>query len=206
MVSQDVSSRGSESLSRLAGADPSILMRAALDGDDEAYRRLLKHLPVLLRMVFRGKFGKYGISASDQEDIIQDVLIAIHLRRVQWDPTMPLLPWVFAITQNKIIDEVRRRVRRREVDLRHLPLKDIKEETTAINAVHDVDRILKILPPRNRKIVSSIRIEGYSTRELAQQLGISEVAVRILLHRSIKGLIKIFGSDNAALSEHHHTP
>lgn len=205
MTGQDADSRGSAPLSKRSGAELSILMRAALDGDDGAYSELLKQLPLLLRIVFRGKFGKYGISVSDQEDIIQDVLIAIHVRRVQWDSTMPLLPWVFAITQNKIIDEVRRRVRRRELDLRYLPTKDIQEETAAINAVHDVDRILKILPPRNRKVVSSVRIEGYSAREVAQQLGISEVAVRILLHRSLQGLIKIFGSDKVGSSERHHT-
>jgi RNA polymerase sigma-70 factor (ECF subfamily) len=113
---------------------------------------------------------------------------------------MHLLPWVFAIAHNKIIDEVRRRVRFRELDRRFPPIKDIQyEETIAINAVYDVDRVLKTLPPRDRKIVSSIRIEGYSARELAQQLGISEVAVRIVLHRSLKGLIKTFGSDKAVL-------
>jgi RNA polymerase sigma-70 factor, ECF subfamily len=196
---QDADGRASAPLSRFSGAELSILMRAALDGNDGAYNKLLKQLPPLLRIVFRGKFGKYGISAGDQEDIIQDVLIAIHLRRMQWDSTMPLLPWVFAITHNKIIDEVRRRVRFRELDRRFLPIKDIHEETVAINAVHDVGRVLETLPPRNRKIVSSIRIEGYSARELAQQLGISEVAVRIVLHRSLKGLIKAFGSDKAVL-------
>lgn len=198
MSAQDADGRASAPLSRCFGAELSILMRAALDGNDGAYNKLLKQLPPLLRIVFRGKFGKYGISADDQEDIIQDVLIAIHLRRIQWDSTMPLLPWVFAITHNKIIDEVRRRVRFRELDQRLLPFRDVQEETVAINAVHDVDRVLKTLPPRNRKIVSSIRIEGYSARELAQQLGISEVAVRIVLHRSLKGLIKTFGSNKAA--------
>jgi RNA polymerase sigma-70 factor (ECF subfamily) len=176
-----------------------MLMRAALVGDDRAYSKLLKQLPLLLSVVFRGKFSQYRISTSDQEDIIQDVLIAIHLRRMQWDSTMPLLPWVFAIARNKIIDEVRRRVRRREFDLQDVPIKDLEEETGAINVAHDVDRILQILPPRNRKVVSSIRLEGYSARELAQQLGISELAVRLLLHRSLKGLRKTFGPDEAVL-------
>jgi len=167
-------------------------MRSALAGDESAYATLLKEVSPVLRAVFRTTFKRYQLSASDQEDVIQDVLITLHLRRDQWNRALPLLPWVFAITRNKIIDEVRRRARRRDIDLLMLPLDEVREDMLRVDAAHDADRLLEMLPPRNRRIVSSISIEGYSARELANQLGISEVAVRIVHHRSLKGLAELF--------------
>jgi RNA polymerase sigma-70 factor (ECF subfamily) len=168
-------------------------MRAAIGGDETAYGFLLRRLPSVLRGVFRSTFNKYQISQSDQEDIIQDVLIVLHVRRAQWDPKLPLLPWVFAITHNKIIDEVRKRSRRRDMDVLLQASEEDYEDLQKVDAAHDADRLLASHPPRSRRIVASISIEGYSARELASQLDISEVAVRIALHRGLKTLAEAFG-------------
>jgi RNA polymerase sigma-70 factor, ECF subfamily len=173
-------------------AEFSQLMRSALAGDDAAYQTLLRQLPMVLRSVFRASFQKFRMPPSDQEDIIQDVLIILHIRRHRWNPDLPLLPWVFAIAHNKIIDEVRRRSRRRDMEAFLLPEDDNGKHLEGVFAAHDAARMLGTLPPRNRKIVSSISIEGYTARELASELGISEGAVRIVLHRSLRGLAENF--------------
>jgi RNA polymerase sigma-70 factor (ECF subfamily) len=49
-------------------------------------------------------------------------------------------------------------------------------------------RALNGLSERNREIVSSIIIGGYSARELAIHLGMNETTVRVTLHRSLKAL------------------
>jgi RNA polymerase sigma-70 factor (ECF subfamily) len=179
---------------RSQDAKLSALMRASLAGDEMAYVLLLKELPPVLRRVFRSQFNNYQIPQCDREDIIQDVLITLHLRRGRWDSRLPLLPWIFAITRNKIIDDVRRRLRRRDMDLLLQPVYESSNGFLKLDAGHDTGRMLDALPPRSRQIVSSISIEGYSARDLADKLGISEVAVRIVLHRSLKGLSKMFGN------------
>ncbi|WP_409563194.1 sigma factor-like helix-turn-helix DNA-binding protein [Hyphomicrobium sp. MC8b] len=52
----------------------------------------------------------------------------------------------------------------------------------------DLVRILRRLPGRNRDVVRSMSIEGYSARDIAERLGMSEVGVRVALHRSLKAL------------------
>jgi DNA-directed RNA polymerase specialized sigma24 family protein len=41
---------------------------------------------------------------GEAEDIVQEVLLAIHIKRGTWDQARPVGPWVAAITRNKLID------------------------------------------------------------------------------------------------------
>jgi RNA polymerase sigma-70 factor (ECF subfamily) len=163
-------------------------MRTAIAGDEAAYRKLLAELSRLLRGVVRRGFAGVGVARDDVEDVVQDVLLAVHLKRHTWDPAMPLGPWVLAIARNKMIDDLRRRGRRPEVAL-DLSQFDIEgEDQQASIDAHDVDRVLNGLSDRNRDIVRSISIDGHSARDVADRLGMTEVAVRVALHRSLKTL------------------
>src|SRR5262245_38681096 len=109
------------------------LMRAANRGDAAAYRCLLEELtPVLRRTVSR---AFHGCGSGDAEDVVQETLLALHLKRHTWDESRPLLPWVQAIARNKLVDNLRRR--RRQV---HLPIDDIAE-TLAEERVVDTSRV-----------------------------------------------------------------
>jgi RNA polymerase sigma-70 factor (ECF subfamily) len=163
-------------------------MRVAIAGDEAAYRKLLEDLSHLLRGVVRRGFAGVGVARDDVEDVVQEVLLAIHLKRHTWDPAMPLGPWVLAIARNKMIDDLRRRGRRPEVPI-DLTQFDIEgdDQQASIDA-QDVARILNGLSERNRDIVRSISIDGHSARDVADRLGMTEVAVRVALHRSLKAL------------------
>jgi RNA polymerase sigma-70 factor, ECF subfamily len=120
------------------------------------------------------------------------VLLAIHLKRHTWDRAMPLGPWISAITRNKMIDDLRRRGRRQEVaiDLTEFDIAG-DDQQSSIDA-RDVNRILNTLSEKNRDIVRGIAIDGRSAREVADRLGMSEVAVRVALHRSLKTLAETY--------------
>lgn len=166
----------------------SSLMRAAISGDECAYRRLLEELLHTLRqMVCRG-LGGVGISPNDIEDVVQDILLAMHLKRHTWDPSMPLTPWIAAIARNKMIDDLRRRRRRPEIAADLTDLDFGQEDHQGPIAAYDLARVLKKLPDRSRDIVRSLGIDGHSAREVATRHGMTEVAVRVVFHRSLKTL------------------
>ena len=48
---------------------------------------------------------------------MQDILLAVHLKRQTWDANAPFAPWLFAIARNKLIDALRRRGRRTFVNI-----------------------------------------------------------------------------------------
>ena len=88
------------------------LMRSAISGDSAAYHRLLKAVTPVLRAAARRGLARAGQPVDQSEDIVQDILLAVHLKRHTWDTNAPFAPWLFAIARNKLIDALRRRGRR----------------------------------------------------------------------------------------------
>jgi RNA polymerase sigma-70 factor (ECF subfamily) len=171
------------------------LMRAALRGDEQSYRRLLASLSLGLRVIVRSRLQRLGSTPAEAEDVVQEILLALHLKRNTWDPQTQLAPWVAAITRNKLVDTFRRRGQREEIQIEtvidSLQSSSVGDDTDAA----DVGRMLGELSPQQRNIVQSIALEGCSALETASKLGMSEVAVRVALHRSLKALAARFRSD-----------
>ena len=163
-------------------------MRAALAGDEGAYRWLLAEIGRAVRPGIRAAFSRARLGDGDIEDVVQETLLAIHLKRQTWDPNQRVSPWVSAIARHKAIDAMRRRgVRRAE------PIEDFEAflaapEAADPHARSDVERLMETLNPRARDIVRSISLEEQSISATATRLGMSEVAVRVALHRALKAL------------------
>ena len=62
------------------------------------------------------------------------------------------------------------------------------------DAIHayDVKVVLGGLKGRNRDIVQAISIDGHTAQDVAMRLGMTEVAVRVSLHRSLKTLAETY--------------
>ncbi len=88
------------------------LMRSAISGDSTAYHRLLKAITPVLRAAARRGLARAGQPIDQAEDIVQDILLAVHSKRHTWDVNAPFAPWLFAIARNKLIDALRRRGKR----------------------------------------------------------------------------------------------
>jgi RNA polymerase sigma-70 factor, ECF subfamily len=164
------------------------MMRAALAGDEATYRRLLEEISRKVRAMARAAFSRTRVGDADIEDVVQETLLAIHLKRHTWDGGLKLAPWVNAIARHKLIDAMRRRgVRRVE------PIDDFEAVLAAPEAEDphlrsDIERVMQKLAPRQRDIVTSISLDGQSIAATATRLAMSEVAVRVALHRALKAL------------------
>ena len=90
------------------------LLRAALAGDEKAYAAFLHAAAGLVRAFARRRTGQGGI---DPEDIVQETLLAVHVKRHTWRADAPVTPWLYAIARYKLIDAFRRRGRRIDVDI-----------------------------------------------------------------------------------------
>jgi RNA polymerase sigma factor (sigma-70 family) len=170
-------------------------MRAAISGDAGAYRLFLQAVTPHLRAMARRRGARLGASISDSEDVVQEVLLAIHLKRGSWDPSRPIGPWISTIVRNKMIDTLRRRGRHVSV-----PIEDVidtleAEEQADPLEQRDVDRLLSRLKDPQRDIVRSISVEGTSVRDTAARLSMTEGAVRVALHRALKALAALYRSE-----------
>jgi RNA polymerase sigma-70 factor (ECF subfamily) len=169
-------------------------MRAANAGDANSYRRLLGLLTPVLRAFARSGLARAGISAADAEDVMQETLLAVHLKRQTWDENAPLAPWLFAIARHKIIDALRRRRRRVEVSIDNFIEALGANDNQVTSIAGDIDRHLACLPPGQRNVVRCIAVEGASIDEAAARLTMSNGAVRVALHRGLATLAAKFRS------------
>lgn len=167
------------------------LMRLALDGDHAAYRTLLEALGTTLRGLVRSRLAKAGRGNAEVEDIVQEVLLAVHLKRHTWDPDLPFGPWVHVVARHKLIDALRRQGVRPTVSV-----DDVAEALPAPSDTQtdlgDAERLISQLSRRQQAIVRGIAIDGRSASEVGREVGMTEGAVRVALHRALKELARLF--------------
>lgn len=178
----------------MAGSDDSLLaelLRSAIAGDERDYARFLERTAALVRGFARRRTADGGV---DPEDIVQETLLAIHLKRHTWIAEAPVLPWVYAIARFKIIDAYRRRGRRIEIDVDEVAETLAQPEAERVSD-RDVGRALDALAPGQRGVVAAITVEGHSIGETARRLGMTETAVRVALHRGLVAIARKFGRD-----------
>ena len=165
------------------------LMRSAISGDGAAYHRLLKAVTPVLRAAARRGLARAGQPVDQSEDIVQDILLAVHLKRHTWDANAPFAPWLFAIARNKLIDALRRRGRRVFVNI------DDFAETLAERAGRGDragQRGRRPAADRCRRASATCCSRSRSTaprsRIPRRNFAMSEGAVRVALHRGLASL------------------
>ena len=164
------------------------LMRSAISGDSAAYRRLLSAIAPVLRATARRGLARAGQPVDQSEDIVQDILLAVHLKRHTWDAGAPFAPWLFAIARNKLIDALRRRGRRVFVNIDDFAETIASEPVEETVPAREVAVHIEGLPPRQRDVLRSIAVDSASIKATAAKLSMSEGAVRVALHRGLANL------------------
>ena len=164
------------------------LMVASLGGDAASYRSLLDRLSSRLRAYFKGKLTRFGRGATEAEDLVQEVLLAIHLKRHTYDTGEPLTPWVHTIARYKLIDYLRRTRTAASVPLDEGSEVIAQDDNTGAESSHDIRKLLGRLPEKVRCSIECVKLEGRSVAEAAERCGISESGVKINIHRGLRSL------------------
>lgn len=182
---------------RLAG-----LMQAGQAGDGAAYRTLLAELATLMRRVVRRR-APY-LSPEDIEDLVQDILLSLHLARASYDPSRPFMPWIVAIARNRIADQARRFGRRAALDLEFGAQAETFDAFEANNHADKVVDFLAVrdalagLSPSERAAVRLLRLRQLTLAEASAESGTSVTALKVAMHRATRRLRSLLrGSDDA---------
>jgi RNA polymerase sigma-70 factor (ECF subfamily) len=172
-------------------------MMAGLDGDVAAYRVLLERLSAHLRSYYRGRLARAGRGVFEAEDLLQEVLLAIHTRRHTYDRAELFTPWMHAIARYKLIDFLRR------TNSFHsdVPIEDAGELTShadhdGVESSIDLRRLMARLPAKMQRAIQYVKLDGLSVAEAAQRSGMTESAVKVSIHRGLKALSAAIGSEH----------
>jgi RNA polymerase sigma-70 factor (ECF subfamily) len=165
------------------------LLTEANAGDPRAYEQFLRIITPVLRGIVRTRGT--GLGEAGCEDVVQEILLAVHLKRHTWKVGTPVRPWLYAITRYKVADAFRARGRR--IDL---PIEDFIEDLAAEDApdpteAADMEKMIGMLDDRSAHLVRMIGRDGVDTAEAGAALDMSEGAVRVALHRALKRLAQL---------------
>jgi RNA polymerase sigma-70 factor (ECF subfamily) len=162
-----------------------VLMTRSLAGDAAAHRALLQTLATYLRAYFHGRLH----GDADVEDLVQETLLAVHLKRETFDVNERVTAWVFAIARHKLIDWYRRRGSRLVTPLEEAADACVTDAYNDATVQKDLTRLLGELPEKQAMAIRYMKLEGLSAVETAARTGQSVAAVKVDVHRGLKKLI-----------------
>lgn len=158
------------------------LMAAAQDGDKAAYNVLLSEAGMWLERYFRRR-----VPPSQLDDLVQDVLLAIHNKRATYDRQRPFLPWLAAIARYRWVDHLRKVYKHESKEIEDDDaIEDSGEEVTLARV--SLERLFGHLNENQATAIELVKIEGLSIREASQKTGQSESLVKVNIHRGLKKL------------------
>ncbi|MEH6671990.1 sigma-70 family RNA polymerase sigma factor [Halopseudomonas sp.] len=166
------------------------LMAAAQTGDRAAYRTLLTEVKRWLEQYFRRR-----VAPQQLDDLVQEVMLAMHNKRATWDTSRAFLPWLAAIARYRWLDHLRGVYRSQEQSMEDADFVAPGEED-ALHARLSLDRLLVQLPDKQRSVIDLVKICGLSITEAAARTGQSESLVKINIHRGLKRLTSLVEKAN----------
>jgi RNA polymerase sigma-70 factor (ECF subfamily) len=171
--------------------DVAHLVTAARDGDREAFDELVRATYAETYTLALRLMG----NEEDARDVVQEAYLRAFrgLKRFRGDAQFST--WMYRITANCASTQLVRRTKHRHEELRDTdPVVDerpaadpqLQSETTALR--HRLTTALETLPPKLRHVVVLRDIYDLPHEAIAAELGISETAAKVRLHRARKKL------------------
>lgn len=160
------------------------LMQAYRNGDPDAFEELYRRHSGKVYAFLRKRL----IPVQDQEEVFQTVFAKLHLARDQYDPSYPVLQWLFVLTKTALIDHLRKS--RRRVETRSdQPIEHYADlSQTRKEPEIDSELLLGVLTSEQKQIVQLRVMDDFSYEEIARRLQRSEASIRQTFSRALKRL------------------
>lgn len=156
------------------------LIRLVQQGDREAMRQIYDcHIRYLTAVAQR------YVDSEQVRDVLQESFIKIFstIGRFEYRGEGSLRAWMSRIVSNESVTHLRREGAPKIPLQWDLPDDDV-EESAAEVPIEVLHRMIRELPTGYRTIFNLYIFEGYSHREISQQLGIGESSSASQLHRA----------------------
>ncbi len=121
---------------------------------------------------------------QDVQDVLQEVMLKVLQKRPEFHDSEHEKAWLLRVTINLCKDMLRFRFRHQYVQIDELEIETVDTDDRQL-----LQEIIQ-LPPRWRVVLLLHYVEGYSLKEIADILSVSENAVKKRMQRAKAGLKK----------------
>ena len=142
-------------------------------------------------LVFRTAYRITG-NAADAEDVLQTVFLRLLRRPEHADAMENEESYLRRAAINAALDVMRSRQADRTVELTDLPVNSAHDNSRELRDA--LGRALAQLKPRPAEIFALRFLEGFSNPQIARMIGISQVLVAVIVHRTRQQLRKELGA------------
>lgn len=173
---------------------PEMELVDAAVGDPDAFREIVRHFdPGLRSLAFRLLRDR-----DLMDDVLQDAYLKAFRSLPGFNGDSRLSTWLYRITYNACLDELRRAGKREWVE--------IDEETQVVvgrdlsEYVADrllVDEAISQLSPGYQAVLTLIDVQGFDYRAAGEILGIAEGTVASRLHRARQAMSRILNTEGS---------
>ena len=166
------------------GMVPTELVARCRRGDPRAFEELV-------RLTDRRVYGlalRVVRDRHEAEDVAQEAYLRMFRGLEGFREEASFETWMHRIVVNTAINHLRRRGRFGELSTEDLPEVPVGDEADSRADRDRLERALERLPEAQRVPVVLKDVYGLSCREIGEELGIEEGAVKVRLHRARKRL------------------
>lgn len=166
-------------------------MAEAQKGDKKAYNILLKELIPYIKSMIAPRLA----NPDWVDDLTQNILMSVHKSLHTYSPDRPFRPWLISIINFRKTDFLRKYYNRRGD--RTVSTDDHIFDNQHVTNPHmageykDMEQALNTIPDNHKKIFTMLKIQGFSIKEVAEKMEMSESAVKVSAHRTQKKLKKM---------------
>lgn len=169
------------------------LINKAINGDAKAFGELYE---AYVDAIYRYIYFRVG-SEAEAEDFTDEVFVRAWEALPEFRPSesYSFSAWLYRIAHNLVVDSYRQRspvtFSRDELDKNRTRLPSVEEEAQIRHEAANLVRAVQELNDVEQDVIVLRFVEGLSHREVAQVIGKSESASRVIQHRALAALRKI---------------
>ena len=162
------------------------------EGDREAFTVIVEGTRGRL-VTFLAPYFRWDLSLA--EEVAQRAYVRAFEKRAQYQVGRPFRPWFFRLARNLALDELRSRKPQVSVEEFGDILRSGDDPARAASQEEEVRKLVEAmesLPPVQKEVADMVR-QGFSYREIAEVLDMSEVSARNNLAHAVKKLRQLLG-------------
>lgn len=164
--------------------DEEKLIESAKNGDGESFEILYKRY---IKIVYGYVYNKVN-RKEDAEDLTSEIWIATLKSLSHYEGNSSFKNWLFGIVKHKIMDFYQEKYKIEKTPLvEEIFLEEEKNnEDQGSEKEKRIAVLLQKLPENYRQVLMLRFLKGYTTAEIAQQLGLTISNVKVIQYRAIK--------------------